>query len=97
MTRGVYQPRRLQTIGPAKQRLFREPVRGKCRSCGCTEKRACPGGCAWSDRSKTHCDGCFCARCQRKFITVGQWEYAEIAGELVRVCRRAECKEANGG
>jgi hypothetical protein len=28
---------------------------GVCRFCGCTERRACPGGCSWADQDKTVC------------------------------------------
>lgn len=33
-------------------------LRGICRDCGCTEDRACPGGCAWADISQTLCTAC---------------------------------------
>ena len=31
------------------------PQPGVCRYCGCTENRACPGGCAWMDPQQTAC------------------------------------------
>lgn len=31
---------------------------GTCRWCKCREERACPGGCAWIDRSATLCSAC---------------------------------------
>lgn len=31
---------------------------GTCVSCGCTNERACPGGCAWADVEETVCTGC---------------------------------------
>lgn len=33
-------------------------VRGVCGVCGCTENKACPGGCAWTDKTKTLCTLC---------------------------------------
>lgn len=40
-----------------------EPIAGVCRSCGCTEDRACPavdgGGCFWIDETQTRCSACF--------------------------------------
>jgi ParB/RepB/Spo0J family partition protein len=36
-----------------------KPVRGTCRKCGCTEERACAGGCGWADKSETRCTACF--------------------------------------
>lgn len=35
------------------------PKVDRCRRCGCTEDRACAGGCAWSDASHTLCTRCF--------------------------------------
>lgn len=35
-----------------------ETKRGTCRICGCTEDRACPGGCAWVDETETLCTRC---------------------------------------
>lgn len=29
-----------------------------CRRCGCTEARACPGGCAWMPKLKDVCTAC---------------------------------------
>jgi hypothetical protein len=31
---------------------------GVCRVCGCTELRACPGGCCWADPEHTICSRC---------------------------------------
>lgn len=31
---------------------------GKCRICGCTEDRACEGGCSWADEAQTLCTNC---------------------------------------
>lgn len=35
-----------------------KPTAGVCRKCGCTEDSACPGGCAWADKTKTLCTAC---------------------------------------
>jgi hypothetical protein len=31
---------------------------GVCRECGCTEAKACAGGCAWADTTQTLCTTC---------------------------------------
>lgn len=31
---------------------------GKCRVCGCTEDKACEGGCSWADEGQTLCTSC---------------------------------------
>lgn len=33
-------------------------VRGTCRKCGCTEEKACVGGCWWLDGTETLCSSC---------------------------------------
>jgi hypothetical protein len=33
-------------------------VSGICRLCGCTDERACPGGCHWVNREHTLCSDC---------------------------------------
>jgi len=43
----------VQTSAPKK------PTRGTCRKCGCTEEKACGGGCGWADSSETRCTACF--------------------------------------
>lgn len=35
---------------------FRFTERGTCRVCGCTDERACPGGCVWAEPN-------LCSRC----------------------------------
>jgi hypothetical protein len=37
-----------------------KPERGVCRFCGCTEARACPGGCYWVDAEQTVCSNGTC-------------------------------------
>lgn len=36
-----------------------KPASGTCRKCGCTEDKACAGGCSWMDAKKTCCSRCF--------------------------------------
>jgi ParB family chromosome partitioning protein len=36
-----------------------KPTRGTCRKCGCTEEKACVGGCGWIDKSESRCSTCF--------------------------------------
>ena len=43
---------------------------GRCRFCGCTEERACPGGCSWVNRELTICSAC--ARIDRA------WQLREV-------------------
>ncbi len=31
---------------------------GTCWICGCTQDRACPGGCAWANLQRTVCTSC---------------------------------------
>lgn len=33
-------------------------IAGVCKYCGCTNERACPGGCSWVDPSLTICTAC---------------------------------------
>lgn len=35
-----------------------DAVKGECRICHCTEKKACPGGCSWTDETETLCSKC---------------------------------------
>lgn len=35
-----------------------KPERGTCIVCGCTDARACPGGCWWVDDEHTLCSQC---------------------------------------
>jgi hypothetical protein len=35
-----------------------EPCPGVCMVCGCTEDRACDGGCSWVDEAQTLCSAC---------------------------------------
>ena len=35
-----------------------QPTPGVCRVCGCTDRKACPGGCSWADESRTICSQC---------------------------------------
>ena len=39
-------------------RVRRAGVYGVCRKCGCTDERACPQGCAWTDETHTLCTAC---------------------------------------
>lgn len=31
----------------------------RCIACGCTDDRACPGGCSWVSRKPPKCSACF--------------------------------------
>lgn len=33
-------------------------IAGRCAACGCTDRRACPSGCAWVDQAHTLCSRC---------------------------------------
>lgn len=63
----------LPPLPPAHLAPDLDPVRGQCRECGCTDTRACEGGCAWADDSHT-----LCSRCIRRAL-------ARAAGILPRV------------
>jgi hypothetical protein len=45
------------TIRPGGKFVF--TPRGMCRVCGCTDERACPGGCIWAEPN-------LCSRCARR-------------------------------
>jgi hypothetical protein len=63
---------------------------GKCRVCGCTERRAClmPGPCYWIDKTHEHCSACVCDECARVFEKATQ--YTTSRGK--RICRGlSEC------
>lgn len=64
--------------------------RGRCRACGCTQFSPCEHGCAWSDKSQTHCTACFCHQCGRKFLSTANYTYNDSG---YRICRaRARCQ-----
>jgi hypothetical protein len=33
-------------------------MRGRCRFCRCTPRKACPGGCSWVNREESLCSSC---------------------------------------
>lgn len=49
------------------------PTPGFCRFCGCTEAKACEGGCAWIDAEMTACSADACAE---------QWEDLQMYSEM---------------
>jgi hypothetical protein len=46
----------IRTVDDLQREL--RPRRGVCRKCGCTDARACEGGCAWADETQTLCTRC---------------------------------------
>lgn len=60
-----------------------EAKRGVCRVCGCTDERACPGGCSWLDDEHTWCDRCVAEKV-REFLASpeGQAAVAEMLGQV---------------
>lgn len=57
---------------------------GRCRACGCTDARACPGGgCWWADAGHT-----LCSRCLRRMARlVLAWQrQRRVAIERSRRC-----------
>jgi hypothetical protein len=38
------------------------PGYGECQVCGCTDDRACPGGCVWANAAATLCSSCALGR-----------------------------------
>ena len=69
----------------------------RCRYCGCTENRACEGGCAWLNREHTVCSAPACAEKYKASLTasladsipVSAWinepvqEHAKLVGQLM--------------
>ena len=58
-------PAKKKTVKPKKTRPEKitgpalvGPVAGTCQVCGCTEDRACEGGCEWQNKEKTLCSKC---------------------------------------
>jgi hypothetical protein len=43
-------------IAPTVRKVERIP--GTCGVCGCTDERACRGGCSWVDKQHTLCSAC---------------------------------------
>jgi hypothetical protein len=41
-----------------KPKPYAFPKSGRCRVCGCTDDRACEGGCFWVDKDDTLCSTC---------------------------------------
>ena len=40
-------------------RYHARPGPGFCQTCGCTDRYACPGGCAWVNKGNTLCSQCY--------------------------------------
>lgn len=55
----------------AKRLLGPEGTERVCVNCGCTDSRACAGGCAWAEVHKATPTG-VCTRCVFEKITLGQ-------------------------
>jgi len=52
-----------------------ESPAGVCRFCGCTDRAACPGGCAWVDEAAS-----VCSTCGRLVDTLYRWNLRFRAG-----------------
>jgi hypothetical protein len=52
------------------------PTPGVCRYCHCTERRACPGGCAWLYPERTVCSN---PECEEKWVQDNLLRTAERA------------------
>lgn len=51
-----------------------KPKSGQCHVCGCTEDRACDGGCEWANKDQTLCSLCagFCHAVAKDYsLTIG--------------------------
>lgn len=60
-----------------------------CHVCGCTDGRACPGGCGWTDATHTLCTACAeprCVNCGAYAIDRIGAERAKTVRELVAAC-----------
>lgn len=60
--------------------MFAPLERGKCRACKTKDPAT-----RWSDHSQTHCQGCYCANCGRKFLSTQEYHVDRRRG--VKVCR----------
>jgi hypothetical protein len=48
----------MPTTGMSYPRRKTKSREHTCRKCGCTDSRACSGGCFWADKKKTLCSNC---------------------------------------
>lgn len=61
---------------------------GVCRLCGCTDERACPGGCSWVDETHTLCSSC--AAIKAAVLFGNAKKRAEVASKLGPDLSKAE-------
>jgi len=65
--------------------------KGVCRACGCTQAKACPGGCSWRDRPKNT----LCSKCdpQALFANIVAGD-KDFSASSVQCCRSVHVLEA---
>lgn len=56
-------------------------IQGVCKYCGCTEQRACPGGCQWIHEEETICSRCAPAMTAEDVLRVMAFDHRGLAGE----------------
>ena len=64
-------------------------MRGTCRVCGCTDARACAGGCYWINPEHTLCSRCGAMeedfKCEHQAVkTAGGGSHCKICGEVIK-------------
>lgn len=65
----------MKSTRPNPKRTEAPKPERSCRVCGCTDKRACPGGCAWVDQD-------LCSACLALVVPLAQREVRFIQGLL---------------
>lgn len=71
-----------------------------CRGCGCTDDRACPGGCAWVDDPSGEgelCSACLIRIWNREPLPLTRWtdEHGEPAGAGATIDRAMDLLEVS--
>lgn len=79
-----------------RERAAAKPTPGTCRVCGCTDSRACRGGCCWTDEARTLCSGCACAACgapiKPKAVRDAEARNAAAGDTLIPESERRACR-----
>jgi hypothetical protein len=60
------------------------PNKAKCRVCGCTDERACPGGCSWVEPE-------LCSACSG-----AAKDTIQVLTRILKVARRTEASDESG-
>jgi hypothetical protein len=63
----------------------------RCRVCGCTQERACPGGCGWARG-----EGNLCTICAAAAEALREWHENSLRGSRAALLREVWPKKAKG-